>query len=449
MRYLRVCILTSLAVFLTLISCRKEKSFESDKTLAHGSLQSDIYQECLPKTVYGAFIGAKALTDSNYIDVEINVISQGTYSISTDTLNGYSFSSKGNFTTTGPTTIRLAGSGTPVVEGIDNFLITFDSTFCYVPVTVLPPGTGSAEFTLMGSGADCLNSSVSGSYISGVALTLSNKVSIEVDVTKVGTYAITTTSVNGMTFTASGVLTATGTQTIVLNGAGTPSTEGNAVFSITAGITSCTFTVGVTSASSLDYFPRTANSNWSYDYMDDVNDSLLIVSLPGTVNLVGNDYNVFAQTANIASGYDSSGYYRKAGNDYYSWADVGSLIGFDNPIWIEQLFLKDNATAGTTWVSQGFSGNITPLGPMTLRIRFTILQQDVSVTVKGIPYANTIVVKETIEQNTTGTTWTEITPIFGSLNSYYSRNIGLIKQEQLDGSGTVTDKMEMRRYQVF
>ncbi|MES1217851.1 MAG: hypothetical protein ABUT20_20260 [Bacteroidota bacterium] len=449
MKNLRVCIPVFFVALLALISCQKEKSYELSKIPAHGSLQSDLNQECLPKTVSGAYIGGKAVTDSNYIDIEINVTSAGVYSITTDTLNGYSFSGKGNFTTTGVNTVKLAALGTPIAAGINNFLITFDSTFCYVPVTVLPVGTGAATFTLQGSGSTCLNSVVSGTYVSGVALTLDNKVAIQVNVTKIGTYNISTTATNGMVFAGTGVLAATGIQTITLTGSGTPSNEENSVISISAGISSCTFTVNVTSSSNFDYFPRTANSNWSYDFKDDVNDSLLIVSIPQTVNLLGSSYNVFVQTDDASLGYDSSGYYRKSGNDYYSTLDVGSLIGYDNPVWIEQIFLKDNATTGTTWVTNGFSGNLSPLGQLTLRIRYTILQKDVSVTVKGTAYPNTIVVQEKIERNTSGSTWTDMTSVFGTINSSYSRNIGLIKQEQLNATGTVMDKMELRRYQVF
>ena len=272
----------------------------------------DLYKLILTRNVFlkqcmELLLGAKALTDSNYIDVEINVTSPGTYSITTDTLNGYSFTGKGNFTTTGVNTIKLAASGTPVAAETNNFLITFDSTFCYVPVIVLPAGTGAASFTLQGSGSSCLNSVVSGSYVSGTALTLSNEVAIGVNATKIGTYNITTTATNGMTFAASGVLTATGVQTITLKGTGTPSNEGSSVISISAGASSCTFTITVTSVATFDYFPRVAGDNWSYQIDSDPNDTLYITAIPQTVNLIGNSYNVFFQTADLSAGYDSSG----------------------------------------------------------------------------------------------------------------------------------------------
>ncbi len=47
----------------------------------------------------------------------------GSCAISTNTVNGYSFSDAGFFTTTGPQTITLKGIGKPLVEGIDQFTL--------------------------------------------------------------------------------------------------------------------------------------------------------------------------------------------------------------------------------------------------------------------------------------------------------------------------------------
>jgi hypothetical protein len=448
MKYLRVCIPVFFVVLSALISCQKEKSYELSKIPAHGSLQSDLNQECLPKTVYGAFIGAKALTDSNYIDVEINVTSPGAYTITTDTMNGYSFSAKGNFTTTGSNTIKLSASGTPVAAGTNNFLITFDSTFCYVPVTVLPAGTGAAAFTLQGSGSACLNSVVSGSYVSGTALTLLNKVAIQVNVTKIGTYNISTAATNGMIFAASGVLTATGVQTITLTGTGIPSNAGSSVISISAGASSCTFTITVTSVATFDYFPRVAGDNWSYQIDSNPSDTLYVKAIPQTVNLIGNTYNVFFETADLSAGYDSSGYYRKSGNDYYKYFDLGAFVGFDTSVWVEQNFLKDNSPVGTTWTSAAATGKVGTT-TITVRVRFTVSQKDVSFTVQGTSYPNTIIIEERAEQ-LINSTWVDITAYAGLVKSYYSRNVGMIKQQQTDlTSGNSLHDMELTRYQVF
>lgn len=124
-----------------IISCQKEKSFELGQ-ISKGSLQ-DSLGDCLTKTVTGTYIAAKALNDSNFIDVDVNVSQTGRYTIYTDTVNGYYFRGTGSFSKTGLNTVRLKGAGTPGVVGTDDFYIFFDSTFCDVSVTVQSgPGGG-------------------------------------------------------------------------------------------------------------------------------------------------------------------------------------------------------------------------------------------------------------------------------------------------------------------
>jgi len=448
MNFRRACI-PLFGFLMIIVSCQKETSYELSKASAQGSLQSEVDGTCLSKTVNGLFTASTAVTSSNYIEVQVNVTNPGAYFISSDTLNGFYFRGTGNFIA-GTNTIKLTGTGTPVAAGTNNFLISFDSSYCYVPVVVLPAGTTEAVFTLQGSGSNCLDAVVSGTYSSGTVLDATNKVDIKVNVTQPGAYTITTTAVNGMTFSASGLFTGTGDQTITLTGSGTPGTAGNSVISISAGTSSCTFAITVTDASLFDYYPRTANSNWSYEFDDNPDDSLLVVATPGTHSALGNTYSIFLQTADVSSGYDSSGYYRKAGNNYYEYIDVGGLIQFDAAQWAEQNFLKDNSPAGTTWTTAAYTGTIASIGttPITIRIRYTITQKDIAVTVKAVNYPNTIVVQQSLEQ-LTGTVWTDLSIGLGSIKSYYSRNIGTIKQEQLDAAGTVTTKLELRRYNVF
>jgi hypothetical protein len=232
--------------FLALFRGNKEKSFEVGAP-ATGSLRSDTNNDCLPKVVAGAFIAGTALTDSNYLELEVIVITEGAYNIRTVTLNGYSFSGIGNFAKPGVNRIRLAATGTPTAAGVNSFTVFFDTSFCFVPVTVLPAGSsGPAAFTLQGTGDVCLDADIQGDYVQNTALSGTNTVAIKVNVTTPGTYNITTTNVSGFQFSAVGTLAAPGEQIITLVASGTPTTEGPAVFTVTAGNTSCTFTVPVT-----------------------------------------------------------------------------------------------------------------------------------------------------------------------------------------------------------
>lgn len=122
---------------LVLAACSKELSYEGPDTPAEGSMQSDLTGDCLPKTISGTYkVGVPLVADSNTISVNVNVTAAGTYLITTDTVNGYFFNSTGRFTAIGTNAVKLRSNGTPFAIGVNNFRISFDSTFCDVQVTV-------------------------------------------------------------------------------------------------------------------------------------------------------------------------------------------------------------------------------------------------------------------------------------------------------------------------
>jgi len=537
------------------LSCQKEKSFERGSAkLSSGSLQSGTTGDCLGNIVTGTYKKDTALNSTNYVDVKVDVIAAGIYSISTDTINGFYFSAFGTFGATGVNTVRLQGSGTPAAGGTNIFTVTYDSTQCTFSITTLTGGTGGTSvFTLAGSPSACTGATVQGIYTAGIATNSTNTATIQVDVTTAGTYSIATSAVNGITFAASGSLSSTGTQTITLisngtptasgsfdipisigssscsfqltvvgaspavytlNGApgnctgatvqgiyvestqlntsntatvqvnvttigsysitttavngitftgsgsfsstglqsvvlianGTPTASGSFTIPVTVGSSTCSFTLTV---STIDYFPRTTNSNWSYKYDNDPTDTLLQNVISQTQSALGNTYNIFM--FNDGSGVDTLGYYRKASGDYYQYLDVGFFFQLDNESWGEYIFLKDNVPVNTTWTSNSFSNTFTDSTgtfPINVRFKETIQQKDVPVTVQGTTYQNTIVVKEEYEYSFDGgANWTAF-PEYST--NYYSRNIGLIKIEFTDNSGNGGSYVqELTRYQVF
>jgi hypothetical protein len=547
-----------LVVFL---GCQKETSFEGDSAPAEGSLQSDINGDCLPKTVNGVYVAAKPLVaDTNTISVSVNVVKTGSYVISSDTVNGYFFRATGIFTTTGINAVTLRGNGTPFAAGVNNFVITFDSTVCDIQVTVLPAGAGGpATFTLVNGGTppNCASAVVNGTYAKDVALTAANTVDVTVNVTAIGTYTITATG-GGMTFTKTGAFIATGNQTITLIGSGTPTTTGantvtfaapfaacnftvnvsgpcegtlggapgactpaivsgiyvvgsplsgpgnnvqiqvsittggaynittNTVagfsfagtgtiavgpnqninlvatgtptasgpqtFTVTFGTSTCTFTVNVLPN---DYFPRTANSNWSYEWDNDPTDSLYRVAISATNATAFGTFNIFMENDGTVPlpALDSSGYYRRSGGDYFEYFDLGA-IGLDNTQWVEYTFLKDNVAAGNSWTSTGWT-NALGGTPFTFRFKDSIELKDVTVpqtTSTGtVNYQNVIVVVERIQLQV-GPAWADATSVFGYAKYYYARGIGLIKIELFDPPGTSATPsfvQRLRRHQVF
>jgi hypothetical protein len=228
---------------IVIFSCQKEMSLEQPGTPAEGSLQADVSGDCLPKTVNGVYsVGTALVSTTNTITVDVNVTRTGTYTITTDTVNGYYFRGVGIFTNTGNNTVTLRGNGTPFQNGINNFAVSFDGTVCDVQVTVASP----AVFTLVGA-PTCTAPTIAGTYGLNVPLTTANTVTLNVNVTTVGAYTITTTY-QGMTFSRTDLFTATGAQTVVLNGTGTPTTAGANVVPITVGASTCSFTITVAAA---------------------------------------------------------------------------------------------------------------------------------------------------------------------------------------------------------
>lgn len=235
--------LACLTVFFA--GCAKEKSFETGFGPSVGSLQSETTGDCLPKNVAGIYEATVALTTANYIEVDVDVTTAGSYTIRTDTVNGFSYKAQGYFTTTGIQTVKLTGSGTPTNSGISNFTVSYAGTTCVVAVSILPQGaSGPAVFELLGSPNSCLDAIVDGVYGEGIAVNNSHTVTLKVNVTTIGVYDITTTTTNGITFKGTGPLIELGPTTITLKASGTPTVAGLYNIPI-AGPNSCTFEVEV------------------------------------------------------------------------------------------------------------------------------------------------------------------------------------------------------------
>jgi len=433
------------------VSCKKEYSYEKGVfNPSSGSLQSATTGDCLGSVVGGIYKADSSLGDSNYVDVKVDVTKAGSYTIGTDTINGFYFSATGSFTATGANTVRLKGTGKPQTVGSNIFTVTYDSTQCTFSITTLVGGGGTAVYTLQGAPNNCNPGSTQGTYSAGVATNSSNTATINVDVTTVGTYSIVTTAVNGVTFTASGTFSGPGAQSIILNASGTPAAEGSFTIPVTVGSTTCSFPLTVVTGT-IDYFPRTTNSNWSYQFDGDPMDTLFQNVISQTQSALGNTYNVFMY--NDGSGADTLGYFRKTSGDYYQYMDVGFFFGLDHDVWGEYIFLKDNVAAGTSWTSGIFSDTYTDTTsgstvPISVRFKETIQQKDVAVTIQGTTYQNTIVVLEEYEYSFDGgATWS---PLPFSSTNYYARNVGLIKLDFVDSSGSGGSYLqELTRSEVF
>jgi hypothetical protein len=231
-----------LIVFATVtafIACQKELSF--DGGVSEGTLKANAGGDCLPSTVYGQYQKDTTLRTTNYIDVQVNVNFPGTYSIATDTVNGYSFKGTGTLGNPGLNTVRLYGSGKPIAAGTDLFIVRYGTSTCVALITVTTPGGGGglAIFALGGAPGSCTGATQNGIFTAGTALDASNSITITVNVTTAGAFAIGSLPTNGITFGAAGTFATTGVQQVTLAGVGTPLAAGINNITITAGATNC------------------------------------------------------------------------------------------------------------------------------------------------------------------------------------------------------------------
>jgi hypothetical protein len=397
---------------------------------------------CLSATSQGTYTAGTATNASNKETIHVNVTTIGTYSISTTAVNGVSFAGTGSFTTTGPQTVVLQASGTPAAAGNFQVPITAGATNCNFSLTVAS-GSTAAVYTLTGQPGACMSYTVQGTYMAGVAVTGTNTVTVQVNVTTIGSYSMSTTSVNGVTFAASGNFTTTGPQNVILTSSGTPTNAGTISYPLTAGTSSCTFQVVVLPN---DYYPRTTNSNWSYMFDSTPTDTLLRYVIAPTLTTATGTYNIFMETVDAASPPpDSSGYFRKNGNSYYEYIDGGSFFGLDNPVWTDNIFLKDNQPVGTTWntVFNGTAGGV----PVSARFRETVQAVGATITAGGTPYANTITIREDYEYFN-GTAWVDASGS-GVYSEYsFSRNVGLVLWKIYDQTGLLGTQ-ELTRANVY
>ena len=239
--------ISSLLILTTVffMACQKEVSFEQgNSTASVGSLSVDANGNCLGAVVSGTYFKDTAIKASNYVDVSVQVDTAGTYTISSDTVNGYYFKATGTFTATGAQSVRLIGGGKPLATGTNIFTVTYNGTICEFTVTVLSGGGPSAVFTV-----NCTSPVINGIYKAGTALTASNTVTLNVNVTTIGPWSISTSpAVNGIIFTGSGTFATTGANTITLTGSGTPTAAATSSFPVTVGTATCNFSITVVPA---------------------------------------------------------------------------------------------------------------------------------------------------------------------------------------------------------
>jgi len=127
-----------ISFLILIVACSKEQSFETGfSTSAIGTLK-DNAGDCDSMSVNGTYTENQNLTATNTVTVTLNITTSGTYKVSTDTVNGFSFFDSGFFAAPGTYQVTMKGSGKPILPITSDFIVTFGTSFCSFSVDVLP-----------------------------------------------------------------------------------------------------------------------------------------------------------------------------------------------------------------------------------------------------------------------------------------------------------------------
>lgn len=99
---------------------------------------------CTVATVAGTYTAGAALTAANTVTVQVNVTTIGAYTLSTNMVNGMTFSKTGVFATMGIQNVILVGNGTPTAAGTNSFTPQVGTSSCTFQVTAT--GGGPTDF---------------------------------------------------------------------------------------------------------------------------------------------------------------------------------------------------------------------------------------------------------------------------------------------------------------
>lgn len=184
--------------------------------------------DCNAVTVSGQYLSATALTPLNYITIPIRVTKVGTYTITAmpEPSNGYYFTISGEFLATGDYSLIVPGAGTPAtptptgnigneVKIALNDILSGCSIFIPIEDSSIKPLYSMT----------CSNTIVNGVYKINTPLNSSNTITMTLAVDPAASgasYIITTNTVDGISFSGSGILIGGTNQTVTLQGTGTP-----------------------------------------------------------------------------------------------------------------------------------------------------------------------------------------------------------------------------------
>jgi len=245
-------IYNSLMIYNTTEDCynyysRTDKEWQS---LCGGMSKAVYTLDCSTVVANGTYVKGTALNGNNYLSMQVNVKKAGNYAITGTTSNNYGFSAQGTFLNEGLQTVLVPGQGqpkntAPAPGDIVTLTLSGAESGCTsIKIPVLPP---TATFSL-----SCGTAQFNGAYVKNKPLDATNTVTFNVNVSDIstgGTWAVSSNTVNGISFSGSGTFLTTGPQTVTLKGMGTPTGTDPITLTFTTnsgdGAATCTATVAI------------------------------------------------------------------------------------------------------------------------------------------------------------------------------------------------------------
>lgn len=416
---------TVVICLMVLTSCQKGIHWN---LASEGVLLKDATGNCMPVAVAGTFTANKQTSDTNFLTVSVDVTAPGTYSITSDSVNGYIFKASGVFNNIGVATVKLICNGVPRMPGTNHFNIQYNSSICQADVTVLSDTIPSAAYTLQGAPNTCMNDTIKGSYLQTVALDTSNKVIISVNVIMPGKYSISTNTINGYSFSEAGIFTTIGVQSIIIKGEGTPLNAGNDIFTVNANNNTCSFSITVSSIVQVTnqlHFPLTAGSYWTY--VDGFNDTTKRYVKDDTVII---DTTHFTRVSELKASNPQNYFFNYDGADYNEFGKVDKYttsFQYGSSMYGLLPFLKEYVTTGASWESAVFTGAASFGQRIYLKYAYYCLSNIATKVVNGFGFKDVYIIAVYPQIKSDFGTWGSTTEVY---YYYYAKGVGLICEEE-------------------
>lgn len=112
--------------------------------------------------------------------------------------------------------------------------------------TGISASSGTSSYSFVDANTNCTTAIINGTYMVNLPATQNNTVQLQVKVTAPGTYSISTPTIDGLSFYASGTFTKLGVQPILFYASGKPVVHGS--FPYSPGNNGCSFTITINDA---------------------------------------------------------------------------------------------------------------------------------------------------------------------------------------------------------